>query len=390
MSSAPTIMISSTFYDLRQIRTDLAAFIMNELGYVPLLSELPSFPVDPDLTTVENCRTRVERNADILVLVIGGRYGSIDSRSERSITNLEFLTARAKGIPVYTFVDQAILSMLPIWKDNPTGNFSSYVDTPRLFDFVESVHSQDRVWTFPFATAQDIIGILRVQLAYLFSDALRVRLKLSGRGLPSYFDSVSPQTLKLVLEKPSAWEYRLLFQSWIDENGRRKDLVKEYRDRLTVRFAEPVAEGEVIRWMQTRMHELEGLVTSATELMNVSARKAFGRPGEPGDAEEIIWVARMLGTILENSLEWAQRILCADVEPPFESLTKELSLSADDLIRQLQNFPIDALKQIEEAIDRAPSDGQQTLQMTMSLKLSNHESFNEKLAELGRHFKRSF
>ena len=78
MNSAPALMVSSTFYDLRQVRTDLAHFISDELGYVALLSELDSFPVDPDINTVENCRTRVERYADILVLIVGGRYGSID------------------------------------------------------------------------------------------------------------------------------------------------------------------------------------------------------------------------------------------------------------------------------------------------------------------------
>ena len=67
MNSAPNIMISSTFYDLRQIRADLAEFISDQLGYVPLLSELSSFPVDPDLDTIDNCRARVENNADMFV-----------------------------------------------------------------------------------------------------------------------------------------------------------------------------------------------------------------------------------------------------------------------------------------------------------------------------------
>ncbi len=97
MSSAPVVMVSSTFYDLRQIRADLGRFVMDELGYVTLLSELPSFPVDPDLDTVANCRARVERDADIFVLVIGGRYGSINGKTNKSITNLEFLAARQKG-----------------------------------------------------------------------------------------------------------------------------------------------------------------------------------------------------------------------------------------------------------------------------------------------------
>ena len=389
MSSTPTVMISSTFYDLRQIRTNLAEFITDDLGYLPLLSEFPSFPVNPDLNTVENCQARVKENADILVLVIGGRYGSVDSRSDKSITNLEFLAARAKGIPVYAFVEQSILSMLPVWRDNPTADFSSSVDTPRLFEFVESVQAQGRVWRFPFRTAQDIVNILRIQFAYLFYDALRVRLRLSGHALPDYFDSLTPQALRLALEKPRSWEYRLFFQSWIDEARHRKDLIKEYREGLTIRLAEPVAANQAARWMQTRMHELGGLVTSAGQLMNVSVQRAFGNPGVPGDVEEIIWVSKMLGMVLENSLEWAHRIRCADVEAPFDTLTKELALFADDLIGQLQTFPRTNLKAVEEALDRATLENPQEIQMTMKLKLSNHDAFNEKLAEIQRHFTRN-
>src|SRR5262245_9934914 len=112
MSSPPKVMVSSTFYDLRHVRADLARFIADDLGYVPLLSELPSFPVNPDLDTVANCRARVEQDADIFILVIGGRYGSIDDKTDSSITNLEFLAARQKGVPVYSFIEKSILALL--------------------------------------------------------------------------------------------------------------------------------------------------------------------------------------------------------------------------------------------------------------------------------------
>jgi len=82
--SAPCVMVSSTFYDLRQIRADLEEFLAKDLGYHPLLSEFPSFPVDPDKTTIENCRRRVQQNADVVVLVIGGR-GEDTGSQRRSI-----------------------------------------------------------------------------------------------------------------------------------------------------------------------------------------------------------------------------------------------------------------------------------------------------------------
>lgn len=87
--STPAVMVSSTFYDLAQVRTDLLDFLQNEVGYRPLLSEHTSFPIDPDADTVENCKRRVERDADIFVLIIGGRYGYVDEATDKSVTNLE-------------------------------------------------------------------------------------------------------------------------------------------------------------------------------------------------------------------------------------------------------------------------------------------------------------
>jgi Domain of unknown function (DUF4062) len=288
MSSTPAVIVSSTFYDLRQIRADLAGFITDELGYIALLSELPSFPVNPDLDTVANCRARVEEDADIFVLVIGGRYGSIDDKTNTSITNLEFLAARQKGIPVYCFVEKGILSILPIWKRNADTDFSAVVDTSRLFDFVESVRSQERVWTFPFETAQDIIGVLRRQFAYLFNDALRIRLRLSGTELPEYLASLGPKALRIALEKPKGWEHRLFLQSWIEQIQRRRHQIKEYQSALRLDTAELVSAVSAADWVQTRLHELNGLSDSANKLINSSAQEAFGPPGQPGNPEDIV------------------------------------------------------------------------------------------------------
>src|SRR5882757_1392045 len=106
---APKVFLSSTCYDLRQVREDIETAVTG-LGLCPLRSEAESFPIDPTLTTVENCQKVVRESADILVLVIGGRYGSVDSGSGKSITNLEYLAAKTKGIPVYAFVDQQVLT----------------------------------------------------------------------------------------------------------------------------------------------------------------------------------------------------------------------------------------------------------------------------------------
>ncbi|HML77812.1 DUF4062 domain-containing protein [Geobacter sulfurreducens] len=382
MSTSPYVMVSSTFYDLRQVRANLSKFISDELGYIPLLSELPSFPINPDLSTIDNCRARVENNADIFVLVIGGRYGSIDDATNKSITNLEFLAARQKGIPIYAFVERGILSVVPIWKKNRDADFSETVDTTQLFEFVEKVMSQDKVWTFPFDTAQDIVNILRIQFSYLFQESLKLRAKVTGKEFPPYLHSLSPNALRLALEKPEAWEYRLFMQCWADAVAQRSNLYREYRDKLRLDLSEPVPSNVAKQWMDTRLHELKGLVDSANRLLNDSARRAFGPPGESGDPEEIVWVSQIFGELLETTFRWSKRIRCAHVEKPFDKLMSELALFADQIITQLRTFPIECLRKIEEALTCTNDGERQELRLTMTIELANLDAFNKALSEI--------
>jgi hypothetical protein len=50
----PSVFVSSTCYDLNQVRLDLKRFIEG-LGYEAVVSEHPAFPVNPQVGTVINC-----------------------------------------------------------------------------------------------------------------------------------------------------------------------------------------------------------------------------------------------------------------------------------------------------------------------------------------------
>lgn len=374
-------MVSSTFYDLKQIRRDLAGFLSDELGYRALLSELPSFPINPDLDTIENCKRRVSDDADVLVLVVGGRYGSIDDRTAMSVTNLEYVTARAKGIPVYVFVEGRILSILPVWAANQTGDFAAVVDTPQLFAFVQTIRDADKVWVFPFETAQDIATTLRMQFAHLSLQGLKLQRKLGGDGLPSYLREAAPKTLRIALEKPAAWEYRLFFQAWMDEVRCRTCGLRDHNARVAIGLSDYVSAETAKDWLLTRLHELRSLAETTTKIVNVEANAAFGEPRQPGDAEHIVWTAQKIGQVLDAALDWSHRVRRARVHQPFANAAMEMAGFVDDLIDEIARFPESKLEQVDEALLRSRGDGPARLSFTFTVGLSNLESFNEALDE---------
>ena len=61
----PVVFVSSTCYDLKQIRADMKEFIEGTYGFDAMLSEFDSFPIDPCVGTFENCLSNVDQCADV-------------------------------------------------------------------------------------------------------------------------------------------------------------------------------------------------------------------------------------------------------------------------------------------------------------------------------------
>jgi len=236
----------------------------------------------------------VDENADIFVLIIGGRYGTIKDHG-KSVTNMEYLKARAKSIPIYVFIDKSILSILPLWTANPQNDFSAVVDSPKLFEFLTAVRDTDAVWTLPFETAQDIIEGLRKQLAYLFMDALGFRQRVKSAQLPPQLANLKGAALSLVLERPSFWEHLLFANTFVEEIK----LVKEHD--WDVHYGVILGPGpylkdwdEVFDWITKQTNEAERLVVSFANLINTALTDALGPPGVSGDPVKLVYVSRRL------------------------------------------------------------------------------------------------
>jgi hypothetical protein len=161
--SKPRIFISSTCFDLRDARARLTEFLQG-FGFEVLNSQTPSFAVTPKTSAVNACLDQVDL-ADYLILIIGNRSGTV--REGVTVTNAEYNRAMERGIPVIPFVQRTIFDSLPIYKDNPLGDFTAVVDNVRIFDFIEVIASgkQDN-WLHPFESVTDIEERLRAQFAY--------------------------------------------------------------------------------------------------------------------------------------------------------------------------------------------------------------------------------
>jgi hypothetical protein len=383
----PGVIVSSTYYDLRQVRTDLAHFIERDLGYRPLISEHNSFPIDPDVNAIDNCRRRVEQDADILVLLIGGRYGSLESSSGKSVTNIEYLAARAKGIPVYAFVEKRTLALFEVWQADKTVSLAGLVDAMQLFAFLEEVRVTHQVWTTPFEVAQDITSTLRTQFGYMMTTGLDLQRRFHRSPDHEIFQSLGPKAFRYAIEKPVAWEYRLFAQCLIDAIDARAHLRLAHRRALNLGSGEHLQDIQSFAgWASNQLVELNRLTGAASGLLNDKSgmEEAFGPSGVPGNPKAIILLARMVADVYQEAIEWAQRLRRTHCPQQAKAAMDALSAFSLDLIEKLEGFGPWILRDLEEALQTAANGKRVERQIVLQITIdpTAAKRFSEAIKQL--------
>lgn len=375
--SLTTLFVSSTCYDLAQVRADLREFAKNA-GLDPVLSEFSTFPVDPHRSTVENCLQLVRTKADVFVLIVGNRYGSVMDAG-KSITNLEFSEAEMRAIPRYVFVKRDILTLLPIWKNNPSGDFSSSVDSTKLFEFVSHLRDSGSIWVFPFDTAQEIVATLRVQLSYLLADCLDIRGKLQPDQLRGI--NLGPESLRIYVERSPGWEY-LVFAKLLQEklSARRPKKLDVELELRTGEFRSLKDIHAVVEWISEKFSKLSHITSGLEKAMGPAIAKAVGEPGEPGDIERIEHVTQRLAEAYERILDWTLEFYSIEVDKTLEKLMRLSANFSSNAIQEIEEFVGALYDRLKSAIENhAPGD---VFSFTLVLTVPDQTELEEELKKI--------
>lgn len=180
----PLFFISSTYYDLKNVRDDIDRFL-RDLGYDTIRHEVGAVPYSRNEKLESSCYREIE-NCDVLVCIIGGRYGSSSSTSSGSVTQNELRTAYEQGKQVFVFVERSVHSEWHFYQNNKHVKDAVYksVNDKRVFEFIDEI-SQLPTGNplFSFDTFNEISSVLREQLAGLFKRFLADQSLLVQKGL---------------------------------------------------------------------------------------------------------------------------------------------------------------------------------------------------------------
>jgi hypothetical protein len=93
------VFVSSTFIDLKEERQAAVEAILSS-KHIPAGMELFTAGNESQLTTIKKWIDE----SDVYMLILGGRYGSIEGKSGKSYTQIEYEYAVKKGMPVFTVI----------------------------------------------------------------------------------------------------------------------------------------------------------------------------------------------------------------------------------------------------------------------------------------------
>lgn len=181
----PRIFVSSTFYDLKYMRDDLANFIRAH-DFEPIMFEEGDVGYTPGKGLDESCYETM-KNADMVVLIIGGNYGSPASGENKdgieeylSVTRKEFITAVKASIPAYVFIDASVYAEYGIYEENMQNieerkceiRFKATKDI-NVFRFIKSIKTIGNISITEFKKSGEIKSFLGKQWADMFKTYLK-------------------------------------------------------------------------------------------------------------------------------------------------------------------------------------------------------------------------
>ena len=161
-----SIFISSTYEDLKDERQELIGVAL-ENNFIPVGME--QFHAAP--TSQWNVITKMINECDFYLLILGGRYGSIDTETGISFTEKEYNYAKNKKMPILVLVRKPS----DITEDKKDVGDDKYEKMKKLDEFRKKVQSDNN--TVDFFTD---INNLKYVASQTFSNAINYASKNAG------------------------------------------------------------------------------------------------------------------------------------------------------------------------------------------------------------------
>lgn len=171
--AVPRIFVSSTYYDLRQVRNNIGNFIKS-LGYEPVMHEKSGVAYTQTTALEHDCYNELN-TCDIVICIIGNHFGTKAENEDLSITMKELETAIKAKKKIYVFIAKDVnIENRTYAANKETAGFTPVcTDNIEIHKYILDLkHRVRNNYIGEFETTEEIIQTLKLQFAGLFQNLL--------------------------------------------------------------------------------------------------------------------------------------------------------------------------------------------------------------------------
>ena len=250
-------------------------------------------------------------------------------------------------------------------------DFSEFVDTTKIFEFISEIREDSKLWTFEFDTAQDIVSVLKSQLSYLFKETLLLRRKFYQEVDELFNLNISNRAINLILEKPEHYEIRFFFQTMIDEILKKESIKNDYEYAIILNSKFAIYDNQdLINWIQQRLAVLSSLIDSLNNLIQKVFPIFYAEPGTPSNLKGLFYTAETYARIYESIIDWTIETASTFVNEECSNLRDRFAKLSDSAIKDVWNFPFETLNKINDSLNNSSTgDSEQELNIMLTIKI---------------------
>ncbi len=154
------------------------------------------------------------------------------------------------------------------------------------------------------------------------------------------FDNYGHLVKRIVLDKPVGWEYRLTAELMRSINAPLFRKLADLKSGLYLKTSIAIEPDKAYQWVHGRITELSKIVPPIVGVLE-QLNRSWGKPGEHGDAQEILHVTLLIRDYLQHIIDFEERIHFAILPPDYQRLVNLLKNLIGPQAEKLSCIPSD-------------------------------------------------
>lgn len=217
-------------------------------------------------------------------------------------------------------------------------------------------------------------------------DAVEGRLGAARQPPRPRFNGKVPRTPEeiavLLAERPDWWEYLLYAAVLRQEINACEDKYRDHVLGYAPKNGRYLRDDEALETTKRNIGFFLGLAGSFNRVLDERAQEAaFGRPGEPGDADRIIHLARRQVSVYEEFMDLAAELRATAVSS--EAFRRMLDIEAswaDQPVEQIRTFIERLVQETDTMVERADRGEDVIIELVVKLEVGDELTRKHELA----------